>query len=106
MDALDRLLERELHDPEFKKEWEATEEEYQVCREVIRARIAKGMTQTELAKASGMDQRVISRVETGETLPTVRTLHKIARGLGDNLVIQFVPKARNDTEWDDELMEG
>ena len=67
-----------------------------------------GMTQAELAKASGMDQRVISRVETGETLPTVRTLGKIAQGLGDNLVIAFVPKHQVDEEpfFDEELMEG
>lgn len=98
MDALDRVLERELRDPEFAREWAATEEEYQVSREVIRARIARGMTQTELAEASGMDQRVISRVETGETVPTVRTLRKIARGLGSDLVIQFVPRVQTTRE--------
>ena len=108
MDALDKLIARELENPEFKKEWKASEDEYQVSRAVIKARLEKGMTQAELAKASGMDQRVISRVETGETLPTVRTLGKIAQGLGDNLVIAFVPKHQVDEEpfFGEELMEG
>lgn len=108
MDALDKLIEARLENPKFRQEWESSEEEYQVSRAVIRARLERGMTQTELARASGMDQRVISRVETGETLPTVRTLCKIARGLGDDLVIQFVPKSEiNDRDmWEDELMEG
>ena len=108
MDAFDELLRKELEDPEFEKEWEASEEEYQVSRAVISARLRRGMTQTELAKASGVDQRLVSRIETGETLPTVRTLGKIARGLGDGLVIEFVPKQSNDDDsaWEDELMEG
>lgn len=105
MDAFERTLERELANDEFRAEWEASEDEYQVSREVIRARIARGMTQTELAKAAGIDQRVISRVETGETLPTVRTLNKIAGGLGDALVIKFVPKTQREDDWE-ELMEG
>ena len=108
MDALDQLIARKLESPEFEREWEASEEEYQVSRAVIKARLERGMTQTELAKASGVDQRVISRVETGETLPTVRTLGKIARGLGEGLVIKFVPKRRadEDGQWEEELMEG
>ena len=108
MDALDKLIARELENPEFEREWKASEDEYQVSREVIRARIESGMTQAELARFSGMDQRVISRVETGETLPTVRTLRKIARGLGDDLVIKFVPKRKEGDEpyWEEGLMEG
>ena len=108
MDALDKLIASKLENPEFEKEWKASEEEYQVSRAVIKARLERGMTQTELAKASGVDQRVISRVETGETLPTVRTLGKIAHGLGDSLVIKFVSKRENsgDGDWEDERMEG
>lgn len=44
MDALDRAIEKALEGEEFRAEWEATEYEYQVSREVIRARIARGMT--------------------------------------------------------------
>ena len=94
MDALDRAIEKALKDPEFRREWEASEEEYQISRAVIEARTRRGLTQSQLADASGMDQRVISHVETGETLPTVRTFIKIARGLGDDLVIQFVPREK------------
>ena len=85
------VLEEMLEDPEFRREWEAGELEYQIRREIIRERLAQGLTQSELAEACGMNQRVLSRVETGATMPTVRTLEKIAKGLGRRLVIRFEP---------------
>lgn len=37
-----------------------------------------------------MNQRSISRIEMGNTNPTVRTLGRIARGFGKKLQIKFV----------------
>ena len=88
-DDLDRYLEKQLADPGFRAMWDEGEAEYQARRAVIDARIAADMTQTQLAKASG-DQRVISRIETGGTNATVRTLGRIAQGLGKRLEIRFV----------------
>ncbi|WP_417133597.1 helix-turn-helix transcriptional regulator [Rubneribacter badeniensis] len=89
-DDLDRYLEKQLADPGFRAMWDEGEAEYQARRAVIDARIAADMTQTQLAKASGVDQRVISRIETGGTNATVRTLGRIAQGLGKRLEIRFV----------------
>ena len=50
----------------------------------------KGLTQQQLAEATGMNQRSISRIEMGNTNPTVRTLGRIARGFGKKLQIKFV----------------
>lgn len=82
-------LERHLQDPEFKKEYEATEEEYQLTRALIAARIEANMTQKELAEKSGIRQSNISRIENGNCIPTLETLWALAAGMGKKLVINF-----------------
>lgn len=83
-------LEEQLKDPEFREIWEADEAEFQVRKAIIEARIATGLTQQQVAEAAGMNQRAISRIEMGNTNPTVRTLGKLARGFGKKLEIRFV----------------
>jgi len=46
------------------------------------ARVEMDMTQAELAEATGILQKSISRYETGQALPTLETLEKIAEVLG------------------------
>lgn len=83
-------LAEELKDPEFRAIWEDDEAEYQVRCAIIEARIATGLTQQQLAEATGMNQRSISRIEMGNTNPTVRTLGRLAKGFGKKLEIKFV----------------
>ena len=45
------------------------------------ARIEKDMTQADLAEATEIMQKSISRYETGISLPTLETLEKIAKVL-------------------------
>jgi len=59
------LLEQKLEDPEFRKEWEAQEEEFEVAKEVIRLRIRAGLTQKELAEKAHTSQPAIARLESG-----------------------------------------
>ena len=93
-DDYDKLLDELLEDPEFREAWEADEAEYQMRCAIIEARIETGMTQQQLAEATGMNQRSISRIEMGNTNPTVRTLGRIARGFGKKLQIKFVEGLR------------
>ena len=53
-------------------------------------RATRNMTQEQLAKASGLNQRVISRIQTGNANPTLRTIGKLARGFGKKVEIRFV----------------
>lgn len=77
-------------DPEFKKEWDSTELEFQIQMELIRARIASNMTQSELAEASGIRQSNISRIENGSALPKLSTLGALAAAMGKKLKISIV----------------
>ncbi|MGA8163652.1 MAG: helix-turn-helix transcriptional regulator [Waddliaceae bacterium] len=45
------------------------------------ARIEMDMTQADLAQATDILQKSISRYETGQSLPTLETLEKIAKKL-------------------------
>ncbi len=84
-DTLNELMK----DPEFRKEWESMEPEFQIIKAMIDARNEKGITQKELSSITGITQGDISKLENGTANPSIRTLQRIAEGLGKNLVIQF-----------------
>lgn len=90
MDDLDRLLENELKDPEFRKIWEEGEADYQLGRQIIQARIDKKISQRELAKRANTTQAVISRIESQSVSTTLQMATRIARALGKTLQISFV----------------
>ena len=62
MSEFQNLLQEELKDPEFKKEWDDMQPEMDVIRAMIDARIEQNLTQKELAKRTGIDQADISKL--------------------------------------------
>ncbi|NPV54795.1 MAG: helix-turn-helix transcriptional regulator [Firmicutes bacterium] len=54
----------------------------QIGEQIQRIRKAKGISQADLARASGLAQSFISSVESGQKSPTVRSLIKLAEALG------------------------
>jgi len=84
-------LNKELKDPEFRREYEKLQPEFAVIRAMIEARINKGITQKKLATKLKTKQSVISRLETGRGNPTVRFLQKLAAAFDTTLEINFRP---------------
>ena len=78
-----------MNDPDFRQEWEAMEPEFQIIRAIIEARNETGITQKELSDKTGITQADISKLENGTANPSMRTLQRLAEGLGKTLVIQF-----------------
>jgi len=78
-----------LKDPEFKKEWEDSEVEYQLGRKLIEARLKRKLSQRELAKKVGTSQAAISRIESMSGNPSLLLLKRIAHALGTKLSISF-----------------
>ncbi len=78
-----------LENPEFKKEYEDSELEYQISRAVIKARIEKGYTQKTLATKLQTRQSVISRLESAKTLPSLSLLKRLADTLHLSLTVQL-----------------
>ena len=83
-------LNEQLKDPEFRAEWEALEPERQIIRAIIEGREEKHMTQKQLAEATGIAQADISRLESGTANPSLRTLKRLAAGMGMALKVEFI----------------
>lgn len=84
-------LNEQLKDPEFRAEWEALEPEFQIIRAIVEGREERDLTQKQLAEATGIAQADISRLENGTANPSLRTLKRLAAGLGMTLKVEFVP---------------
>lgn len=91
MSEFRELLNEQLKEPEFKKEWDDIQPEMDVIRAMIDARIKQNLTQKELASRTGIDQADISKLENGTRNPTLKLLKKLAAGMGMQLKIEFVP---------------
>lgn len=91
MSEFRELLNEQLKEPEFKKEWDDIQPEMDVIRAMIDARIEQNLTQKELATRTGIDQADISKLENGTRNPTLKLLKKLAAGMGMQLKIEFVP---------------
>ncbi len=57
-------------------------------------RLGAGMTQRDLAHASGIDQAEISRIERGQGNPTAQTLQALGTPLGVTLDFREMPSQR------------
>ena len=91
MRTLEQVLSEKLQDPEFKAEYEALEPEFAIIQAMIDARKRSGMTQKELSEATGIAQGDISKLEKGNANPSLRTLQRLAAGMGMRLRLEFIP---------------
>ncbi len=89
----DSLNER-LKDENFKKEYEQIQPEMEIIKTLVAARKEQNMTQSDLAKVTGINQADISKLENGNRNPSLNMLKKLAEGLGMQLKIEFVPMAK------------
>lgn len=91
-DDFDRLLEEELKNPEFQKEWNALEPEFNIIQAMVTARKNSHLTQKELAQKTGINQADISKLENGNANPTLSFLQRLAEGMDMQLKLEFIPK--------------
>jgi len=79
-----------LSNPETRKAYEEMEPEYQLICAIIEARQEKNISQQELADATGIDRADISKIENGNANPSLKTIKRVAEGLGKKVEIRFV----------------
>lgn len=82
-------LNQELQDPDFKKEWDNLEVEFQIIKAMLDGRDEQQMTQKELSEMTGISQGDISKIENGNANPSIRTLSRLASGMGKHVKITF-----------------
>ena len=85
----EKIERRWAKNPAIQKAYEDLEPEYQLVKSLIEIRVKKNLSQEELAEKVGMKQPVISRIESMHSLPSVATLKKISKALGEPLLIRF-----------------
>ena len=85
------FLNEQMKDPEFKAEWDALDPEFSVIEAMLKARKESGLTQKQLSERTGIAQTDISKLERGNANPSLRTLQRLAAGMGMKVKIEFVP---------------
>jgi ribosome-binding protein aMBF1 (putative translation factor) len=88
---------RDLHkkwmkDPDYRREYDALEEEFALATAVAKARADAGLSQAQLARRMRTTQSTIARLESGRGQPSTRTLGRLAKATGHRLKISFEPE--------------
>ena len=86
------MLNEQMQNEGFRKEYEAIQPEMDVIRAIVEARISQNLTQKELSERSGINQADISKIENGTRNPSLNLLKRLADGMGMSLKIEFIPK--------------
>lgn len=76
-------------DPDYLKAKEDLQVIFNIADEVLRLRLEKGWSQSELAERAGTKQANISRLESGLSNPSISFLQKIAKALSTNISVTF-----------------
>jgi ribosome-binding protein aMBF1 (putative translation factor) len=80
---------RLLANPKVKAEYDALAPEFEIAAELLRARLRAGLSQAELAARMRTSQSTIARLESGQTLPSTKTLLRYAEAAGSKLHVRL-----------------
>ncbi len=78
-----------LADPKVRREYEALAPEFEISAELLRARLRAGLSQAELAERMGTSQSTIARLESGQTLPSTKTLLRFAEATRSRIQVRL-----------------
>jgi len=82
MTILGKLKARLLANPKVKAEYDALAPQFEIAAELLRARLRAGLSQSELAARMDTSQSAVARLESGDTLPSTKTLLRYAQATG------------------------
>ena len=85
-----KLKARLLANPKVKAEYDALAPEFEIAAEMIKARLRAGLSQAELAtRMRTSSQSTIARLESGQTLPSTKTLLRYAEATGSKFHVRL-----------------
>lgn len=84
--------------PEYGAASAAASFELDMAQQLVEARVNSGLSQHELAKRMGTSQSTIARLESGKSLPSMRTLVKYAHATSCDVQFSLMPKKQDRTE--------
>ncbi len=92
MDDFDRMLEKNLKNPEFKKHWDKLQFRSKVIDILVDIRQKHDLTQKELAKRLKTTQAVISRIENGNVNIGWDFINRLAKAFDKDIEIRLIDK--------------
>jgi ribosome-binding protein aMBF1 (putative translation factor) len=78
-------------DPAYRSAYESLDSEFELINALLRARAHAGISQAEVASRMGTTESTVSRLESGHTKPSTRTLERYAEATGHRLHISLEP---------------
>jgi len=88
MKSFDVWFRKQMRDPEFKREYDALEEEFAIANELTGARAKAKLSQAQVAKRMGTSQSAVARIESGRS-PSLNSLRRYAKAVGRKLEIRL-----------------
>lgn len=85
----DKLKTRLLANPKVRAEYDALAPEFEIAAELLKARLRAGLSQAELATRMRTSQSAIARLESGQTLPSTKTLLRYAEATGSKVRVRL-----------------
>jgi ribosome-binding protein aMBF1 (putative translation factor) len=85
----EKLKARLMANPKVKAEYDALAPEFEIAAELLKARLRAGLSQAELAARMGTSQSAIARLESGQTLPSTKTLLRYAKATGSKFRVRL-----------------
>jgi ribosome-binding protein aMBF1 (putative translation factor) len=87
--AFEEFKERLLSNPAVRAEYDRLAPEFEIAAELLRARLRAGMSQEEVAARMNTSQSAIARLESGQTLPSTKTLLRFAEATGSKVKVKL-----------------
>lgn len=75
----------------YKAAYEALDEEFQLARVLIEARMSAGLSQSQVARRMKTSQSYVARIEGGKVHPSTEALKRFAQATGTRLRISLEP---------------
>jgi predicted transcriptional regulator len=72
-----------------KAEYDALAPQFEITAELLKARLRAGLSQAELAVRMGTSQSAVARLESGDTLPSTKTLLRYAQATGSKVQVKL-----------------
>jgi ribosome-binding protein aMBF1 (putative translation factor) len=85
----DEIHQRDMRDLDYRREHERTRIANDVAIKVIKYRTAHGLSQAALARMLGMRQPNIARLESGDHEPSLSTLARLSKALGEDFSVDI-----------------
>jgi len=79
-----------LSDPKYKKAYTELEDEFVIAKELIQARTNANLTQKQIAERMGTTQSVVARIESGNPLPSLKSLIRYAVAVNSRIDLKLI----------------